>query len=43
MSGRKNIVFVSVEHGRPERFTGSHYDNVFIHYKEPVPDIDTAW
>ena len=34
---------VSVEHGRPERFTGSHYDNVFIHYKEAVPDIATAW
>lgn len=29
-------------HGRPEPFVGSHYDNIFIHYK-PVSGWDYGW
>eukprot|EP00597_Dinobryon_sp_UTEXLB2267_P007086 CAMPEP_0170085228 /NCGR_PEP_ID=MMETSP0019_2-20121128/20163_1 /TAXON_ID=98059 /ORGANISM="Dinobryon sp., Strain UTEXLB2267" /LENGTH=484 /DNA_ID=CAMNT_0010301583 /DNA_START=81 /DNA_END=1532 /DNA_ORIENTATION=- len=29
-------------HGRPDPFVGSHYDNIFIHYK-PVEGWDYSW
>jgi hypothetical protein len=29
-------------HGRPSEFLGSHYDNIFAHYK-PITGWDYAW
>lgn len=29
-------------HGRPDQFVGSHYDNIFIHFK-PVDGWDYSW